>query len=159
LGIDMTDFASPRRNLALLGSEFPCYSRVARSQRSECPRLTSSPLAFVAFAVTFILGYGATFNCLYALVLIIFGLKNLGRTRSSLFGIGLIGNAQGSIATGVLRSRYETYGRAFLITGITTWTNMIVFAVTKHFVAGSMEKSEETAEVRLQQEYNQAFWN
>jgi MFS family permease len=120
------------------------------------PRLTSSPLALVAFAVTFGFGYGATFNCLYALVPIIFGLKNLGRTQSSLFGIGLIGNALGSIATGVLRSRYGTYDRAFLVAGITTWTNMIVFAVTKYFVAGTIEKSEETAAARLQHEYDQA---
>jgi hypothetical protein len=42
LGIDMTDFASPHRNLALLGSEFPCYSGVA------VPTIGMSPSHLVA---------------------------------------------------------------------------------------------------------------
>jgi hypothetical protein len=124
-----------------------------RLNERSVPRLTSSPLALVAFSIIFGFGYGATFNCLYALVPIIFGLNNLGRTQSSLFGLGLIGNALGSIATGVLRSRYGSYDRAFLVAGITTWTNMIVFGVTKHFVGGSMEKLTEEAGLTLQSEY------
>lgn len=92
----------------------------------------------ILFACVFGFGYGATFNSLYVLVPITFGRQNLGKIQSSLFGLGLAGNAVGSIATGVLRSKYGTYDRPFLVAGVACFTNLLVFNVTRLSLGGSM---------------------
>lgn len=102
------------------------------------PYLTTSPIAVLLSVVLFGFGYGATFNALYALVPIVFGRKNLGRTQSSLFGLGLAGNAVGSVLTGVMRSYYGTYQRAFLIVAVACITNFFVFNVTRISLGGSV---------------------
>lgn len=95
------------------------------------PILTRSPIALVIFSILFGFGYGATFNCLYVLVPLVFGKKNLGRIQSTLFGLGLVGNAAGSIMTGVLRSRFGSYDRPFLVAGASCLVNFLVFNVTR----------------------------
>lgn len=103
------------------------------------PYLTSHSLAVLMFAVLFGFGYGATFNCLYALTPIVFGKQNLGRTQSTLFGLGLAGNAIGSVLTGVLRSHYDTYQRPFLIAAMACTANFFVFNITRMTLGGSLE--------------------
>jgi MFS family permease len=103
------------------------------------PRLTHNPVLFAGFSVLYGFGYGATFNCLYCLVPLVFGRKNLGRIQSSLFGLGLVGNAAGSILCGVLRSRYGAYDRGFLIAGAACLANLCVFNVTRATLGGSMQ--------------------
>jgi MFS family permease len=103
------------------------------------PTLTTSPAALVAFSLLFGFGYGSSFNSLYVLIPSIFGRKNLGRIQSAMFGLGLLGNALGSIATGVLRSKYGTYDRPFLIASAMCAANVVVFNVTRISLGGTME--------------------
>jgi MFS family permease len=103
------------------------------------PRLTHSPVMVGIFSVVFGFGYGATFNALYCLVPLVFGPNNLGRIQSSLFGLGLIGNAAGSIITGVLRSKHGSYDRGFLIAGAACVANLCVFNITRMTLGGSFE--------------------
>lgn len=92
------------------------------------PMLTSHTFPIFLFTVLYGFGYGATFNALYALGPILFGKKNLGRTQSTLFGIGLVGNAVGSVVTSILRSKYSSYQHAFLLSFLMSALNFIVFA-------------------------------
>lgn len=103
------------------------------------PHLTSSPVAVLMFTILFGFGYGATFNCLYALTPIVFGKHSLGRTQSTLFGLGLAGNAVGSVMTGVMRSHYGSYQRPFLIAGMTCAINFLIFNLTRMTLSGSLE--------------------
>lgn len=87
--------------------------------------LTTSHIALGAFAVTFGFGYGATFNSLYSLPAFIFDLSQLGRIQSSLFGIGLLGNALGSAVGGVLRSRLKSYTVSFFLPIVASALNIL----------------------------------
>lgn len=102
------------------------------------PRLAEHPSAVGLFAVIFGFGYGATFNCLYSFTPIVFGRRNLGRTQSLLFGLALVGNAIGSVLTGVLRSWYGTYQRPFLVAFVACIANFFVFNVTRMSLGGSL---------------------
>lgn len=104
------------------------------------PRLTESQLTVLLFIVLFGFGYGATFNSLYALVPIVFGRKNLGTTQSSLFGLGLAANAVGSVLTGVLRARYGSYQRPFLIAAVACVANFFTFNITRLTVVGNASR-------------------
>lgn len=74
---------------------------------------------------------GGVFNSLYSLVPLVFGRGNLGATQSSLFGVGLIGNAIGSVLTGVLRSKYGTYQVPFLVSAGACLLNFFSFNLTR----------------------------
>lgn len=116
------------------------------------PRITHSPIMVAIFSIVFGFGYGATFNALYCLVPLVFGNASLGRIQSSLFGLGLVGNAAGSILTGILRSRYGSYDRGFLIAGAACFANLCVFNITRTTLGGTMKglarlKTEEVSAV------------
>lgn len=130
--------ASGASGLAAFGIVFLFLGTPGLDEHS-IPYLTSHPLAVLMFTVLFGFGYGATFNCLYALTPIVFGKLNLGRTQSTLFGLGLAGNAVGSVLTGVLRSSYDTYQRPFLIAAVACTANFFVFNVTRMTLGGSLE--------------------
>ena len=106
---------------------------------NNVPILTNSAVALILFTVLFGFGYGATFNSLYALTPIVFGKQNLGRTQSALFGLGLCGNALGSVLTAVLRSAYDTYQRPFLVAAVACTANFFVFNVTRLTLGGTIE--------------------
>lgn len=103
------------------------------------PLLTPYPFSIMVFSILYGFGYGASFNSLYALVPIVFGKKNLGRTQSSFFGIGLAGNAAGSVLTSIIRSKYGSYQRAFLVSFLTCIGNFLVFNATRVSLGGSMK--------------------
>lgn len=109
------------------------------------PHLTSSQVTIAVFVIIFGFGYGCIFNCLYALVPIVFGRKNLGTTQSSLFGLGLAGNAVGSVLTGVLRERYGSYQRPFLIAAVACIANFITFNITRITLRDSVPTPKEAA--------------
>eukprot|EP00178_Gracilaria_changii_P010080 TRINITY_DN2939_c0_g1_i1.p1 TRINITY_DN2939_c0_g1~~TRINITY_DN2939_c0_g1_i1.p1 ORF type:complete len:668 (-),score=114.28 TRINITY_DN2939_c0_g1_i1:5470-7473(-) len=112
------------------------------------PHLSGSALPVLIFAILFGFGYGATFNSLYALTPIVFGKQNLGRTQSTLFGLGLCGNAVGSVLTGVLRSKYGTYQLPFFITALVCTLNFFVFNLTRMSLGGSVSAMKLLAEQR-----------
>lgn len=136
---DRFHVASAASGLAAVGIFFLFIGETTGLDEQNIPRLTASPVAMVIFAVVFGFGYGATFNCLYALTPIVFGKQNLGRTQSALFGLGLAGNAVGSVMTGVLRSKYLTYQRPFLVAALACTANFFVFNVTRLTLGGSLE--------------------
>lgn len=134
---DRFHVASASSGLAAVGIIFLFLGSNGLDQ-NNIPYLTSSSFAMLMFTVLFGFGYGATFNCLYALTPIVFGKQNLGRTQSTLFGLGLAGNAVGSVLTGVLRSRYGTYQRPFLVAAMACTSNFFVFNVTRVTLGGSL---------------------
>lgn len=135
---DRFHVASASSGLAAVGILFLFMSPPSLGD-DNIPHLTSSPLAFLLFTILFGFGYGATFNSLYALTPIVFGKRNLGRTQSALFGLGLTGNAVGSVLTGVLRSRYGSYERAFLVSAVACIANFFVFNLNRLTLGGSVE--------------------
>eukprot|EP00177_Eucheuma_denticulatum_P001547 GFKZ01002775.1.p1 GENE.GFKZ01002775.1~~GFKZ01002775.1.p1 ORF type:complete len:734 (-),score=51.91 GFKZ01002775.1:1973-3976(-) len=139
---DRFHVASASSGLAAVGIIFLFLGSSGLDQ-NNIPYLTSSSFAMLMFTVLFGFGYGATFNCLYALTPIVFGKQNLGRTQSTLFGLGLAGNAVGSVLTGVLRSRYGTYQRPFLVAAMACTSNFFVFNVTRMTLGGSLEGLKE----------------
>lgn len=135
---DRFHVASASSGLAAIGIVF-LFLWTPGLDSHHIPYLTSSPIAVLMFTVLFGFGYGSTFNCLYALTPIVFGKQNLGRTQSTLFGLGLAGNAVGSVMTGVMRSHYGTYQRPFLVAAMACATNFLVFNVTRMTLGGSLE--------------------
>lgn len=113
-------------------------------------QLTHSPTAVLCFILLFGFGYGATFNSLYALTPIVFGKENLGRTQSTLFGLGLIGNAIGSVITGVLRAKYDTYDLPFLVAAVLCTANFFLFNITRLTLGGSIAGLEALKEGRYE---------
>lgn len=103
------------------------------------PTLTTYSFPILVFSVLYGFGYGACFNSLYALVPIVFGKKDLGRTQSALFGIGLAGNAVGSVLTSVLRSKFGSYQRPFLVALVACIANFFTFNATRISLGGSIE--------------------
>lgn len=134
--------ASAASGLAALGIVFLFLGSQGLDE-DHIPYLTQSSIAMLLFTMLFGFGYGATFNCLYALVPIVFGRRDLGRTQSTLFGLGLAGNAVGSVLTGVLRSEYGTYQRPFLVAAVACLANFFVFNVTRLTLGGSIEGLKE----------------
>lgn len=94
---------------------------------SFMPLLTDYTSPIILFTILYGCGYGAIFNALYSLAPIVFGKKNLGRTQSSLFGFGLIGNAIGSVLTSILGSYYKSFQRPFLLALLMCLLNFVVF--------------------------------
>lgn len=136
--VDRFRVASVSCGLAAVGVLFLFINSFGLDE-NNIPRLTEQPLAVLMFTVVFGFGYGATFNCLYALIPIVFGKRNLGRTQSALFGLGLAGNAVGSVITAVLRSRYKTYQRPFLASFVACAANFLIFNITRMTLRGSPE--------------------
>ncbi|CDF34129.1 unnamed protein product [Chondrus crispus] len=135
---DRFHVASASSGIAAVGTMF-LFLDTPGLDEDKVPSLTTHPVAMLTFTVLFGFGYGATFNCLYALTPIVFGKQNLGQTQSTLFGLGLAGNAVGSVLTGVLRSKYGSYERPFLIAGVACLANFFVFNVTRMTLGGSLE--------------------
>ena len=135
---DRFHVASAASGLAAIGIIF-LFLNAHGVDDNYVPYLTHSHVAMVLFTVLFGFGYGATFNSLYALTPIVFGRKNLGRTQSALFGLGLGGNAVGSVLTGVLKERYGTYQTSFLVAAVACIANFFVFNVTRMTLGGSLE--------------------
>lgn len=109
---------------------------------SFVPQLTESPTTVLVFVIMFGFGYGGVFNALYSLVPLVFGRKHLGATQSSLFGLGLAGNAVGSVLTAVLRSHYGTYQLPFLIAAGACLTNFCSFAATRASLGGALARMQ-----------------
>lgn len=116
--------------IAAVGTIF-LFVDVPSVYQQVIPALTTSSFAFSLFTVLYGFGYGATFNCLYALVPIVFGKKNLGRTQSTLFGIGLLGNASGAVLTSMLRAKFGTYQIPFLSAVLSCIANFFVLTITR----------------------------
>jgi len=95
------------------------------------PHLTTNHSTIILFVVLFGFGYGGVFNCLYSLVPLVFGKNNLGATQSSLFGLGLVGNAVGSVLSGVLRSKFGSYQVPFLVAAVACLLNFLAFNLTR----------------------------
>eukprot|EP00171_Calliarthron_tuberculosum_P010042 IDg10042t1 len=104
------------------------------------PQLTENPATVFAFVVMFGFGYGGVFNALYSLVPLVFGRANLGATQSSLFGLGLAGNALGAVLTGILRERYGTYQRPFLVAAAACLANFVSFGATRASLGGALAR-------------------
>lgn len=113
---------------------------------NHLPRLTNHSAMMVIFALLFGFGYGATFNCLYALTSIVFGKRNLGRTQSTLFGLGLAGNAVGSVVTAVLRAQYGSYQRSFLVALMACGANFFVFNANRRTLGGKRARGKRETE-------------
>ena len=144
---DRFHVAAVASGLAAVGIFFLFVAPIELSEHGV-PKLTHSSLAVLFFIACFGFGYGAVFNCLYALTPIVFGRANLGRTQSTFFGIGLIGNALGSVVTGVLRARYKSYDVPFMISALSCTTNFFLFNLTRL----SLKKPAEAASSKQQQE-------
>ncbi|PXF41527.1 hypothetical protein BWQ96_08730 [Gracilariopsis chorda] len=134
---DRFHVASLSSALAAIGITF-LFNFGAGLDQNYMPHLTESPFAILLFALLFGFGYGATFNSLYALTPILFGKHNLGRTQSALFGLGLCGNAVGSVLTGVLRSKYGSYQVPFFVTALACICNFFVFNINRLTLGGSV---------------------
>lgn len=107
--------------------------------KNNIPLLTESTTSLLLFSILYGVGYGATFNCLYSLVPTVFGRKNLGRTQSALFGIGLAGNAFSAVFTSFLRERFNSYQIPFLISLVTCIANVFVLFATRWSLGGSLD--------------------
>lgn len=110
------------------------------------PRLTNHSTTKVIFAILIGFGYGETFNCLYALTPIVFGKRNLRRTKSALFGLGLAVNAVGSVGMAVLRSQYGSHQREFLVALIACGANFFVFNANRMTIDGTRTRGKRKTE-------------
>ncbi|CAN8076429.1 unnamed protein product [Agarophyton chilense] len=133
--------------LAAIGITF-LFNLGAGLDHNYLPKLSESVFPVLIFAILFGFGYGATFNSLYALTPLVFGKQNLGRTQSTFFGLGLCGNAVGSVLTGVLRSKHGTYQLPFFLAALVCTLNFFVFSFTRMSLGGSISAMKVLAEQR-----------
>lgn len=134
--------AASASGIAALGIAF-LFVGSSGLDNTYVPTLTHHTFFIFLFTILYGFGYGATFNSLYALGPTLFGKKNIGRTQSVLFGIGLIGNAIGSVVTSVLRSKFDSYRHAFLLSFIMSALNFLVFAGI-NFALGNVSLAGQT---------------
>mmetsp|Transcript_11477 Transcript_11477/g.47766 ORF Transcript_11477/g.47766 Transcript_11477/m.47766 type:complete len:509 (+) Transcript_11477:318-1844(+) len=104
-----------RFNMAVILSLFTTAGILMLYISSPVPSLSNNFIFLFCFSVLFGIGYGSTFNALYSIAPVAFGKAGLGRIQSSLFAVGLTGNAIGSVFTGILRTQTGDYRLAFTV--------------------------------------------